>query len=219
MPLSRPGRTCASSQASNPEREGPGNILTQEGCGKAVLVQCTGRGNGEKDRSGYDPIADIRVTHHYLPMFGKIERNDVLNVVGAAISAFGFAAFSCLIYLQNLWVQVTPSVPDPARGYVYAHNEHGSITYFSAFQTTSCYLLFSAFFPIFAVGLFVVPKRNTVYRHKWLSFGMHADLDDPKKLVRVGFILGMLAAPTMVFTIGPSLVNGLIANGIILYFG
>ena len=152
-------------------------------------------------------------------MFGKIERNDVLNVGSAFLAAYGFVAFFCFLYVQSRWMNAAPTVPDPAHGYIYSHNEHGSITYFSAFQSTSCWLLFSTSIPISFVGILIGPKRNVVHRRNWLSFGATWDADDPRRLQRVGFILGALAAPIIVFIIGPALVNHLIATGVVRSLG
>ena len=152
-------------------------------------------------------------------MFGKVERNDVLNVGGAFLAAYGWVAFFCFFYLVERWARLAPASPDPAHGYVYSHNEHGWITYFSAFQTTACALLFSTSIPLSFVGIFLTPKRNAVYRRGCLSVGAKWDPDDPKKLQRVGFLLGALAAPILVFIVGPTVVKAVIAAGVVLSFG
>lgn len=154
-----------------------------------------------------------------MDMFGKIERNDALNVGGAFLAAYGWVAFSCFIYLVLRWAHAAPTSPDPARGLVYSHNEHGSITYFSAFQATSCALLLSTSIPLFFLGALVIPKRNVVYRHGFLSVSAKWDPDDPKRLQRIGLSLGAMAAPIIVFMFGPFLVNALNAVGVVLPFG
>jgi hypothetical protein len=143
----------------------------------------------------------------------------VLNVGSAFLAAYGFVAFFCFLYVQGRWFNAAPTVPDAARGYIYSHNERGSIAYFSAFQSTSCWVLFWTSIPISFVGILMGPKRNVVHRRNWLSFGATWHPDDPKNLQRVGFILGALAAPAIVFIVGPALVNRLIATGVVLSFG
>lgn len=152
-------------------------------------------------------------------MFRKTSRKDVLNVVGAFLAAYGGVAFICFFYLVERWAHSAPTFPDSAHGLVYSHNEHGWITYFSAFQTTACALLFSTSIPLSFVGIFLSPKRDFVYRRGFLSVGAKWDPDDPKKLQRVGFVLGALAAPILVFILGPVAVNALIGAGIVLSFG
>lgn len=152
-------------------------------------------------------------------MFDKIERNDVLNVSGAFLVAYGWVAFVCFFGLMEWWAHAAPTSPDSMHGYVYAHNEHGWITYFSPFQATSCALLFWTSIPIFFVGMLVGPKRNLVQRRGFLSIGATWDPDDPKKLQRVGFVLGAVAAPIIVFILGPILVKALNADGIIWSLG
>src|SRR5690349_4169379 len=102
-------------------------------------------------------------------MVGKIERKDVLNVGGAFLVAYGGVAFICFLYLVARWAHAAPTSPDAARGSLYSHNEHGWITYFSAFQTTSCALLFLTSVPLAFIGVFVIPKRNIQYRRGRLS--------------------------------------------------
>ena len=164
-------------------------------------------------------IADIRVGKHCPRMVGKVERNDIRNVVGAFLAAYGFVAFFCFIYLVERWAHLGPTPPDPSHGYVYSHNEHGSITYFTAFQATSWVILFSTSIPISFVGMFVTPKRNVVYRRGFLSIGATWDQDDPKRLQRFGYGCGAVAAPILLFVLGPLLVKALNQAGIVLSLG
>ena len=152
-------------------------------------------------------------------MTTKIERNDVLNVVGPFLAAYGWVAFFCFFYLVERWAHGAPTSPDPARGYVYAHNEHGWITYWSAFQATAASILFSTSIPLSFVGIIASPKRNVASRFGFLSFSAKWDPDDPKRLQRFGFLGGAVAAPALVFIGGPTLVALLNAKGIVLPFG
>ena len=151
-------------------------------------------------------------------MTGKIERNDILNVVGPFLAAYGWVAFFCFFYLVQRWAHGGPTSPDTERGLVYAHNEHGWITYFSAFQTTAASILFSTSIPFAFLGVAAIPKRNIVFRRGFLSFSSKWDPDDPKRLRRFGFLGGAAAAPILVFIVGPLLVEMLNAKGFVLEF-
>jgi len=152
-------------------------------------------------------------------MLGKIERNDVLNLIGGFLAVYGGVAFLCFIWLVQTWGYAAPTSPEPASGYLYPHNEHGRITYFSAFQATSCVLLFSSSIPLGFLVIYLSPKRNVVVRRTMLAVSARWDQDDPKKIQRVGFWLGALAAPIVVFVIGPTLVKWLNAAGIVWSLG
>jgi len=152
-------------------------------------------------------------------MSRKIGTNDVLNVVGPFLAAYGFIAGVCFFILMDVWSHGAPTSPDVARGYVYSHDEHGWITYFSAFQATSCALLLATSLPLFFVGVLVGPKRNVIYRRGWLSIGATWDPDDPKRLRRFGFLGGAVFAPIIVFIVGPSLVRALNSAGVVWSLG
>jgi hypothetical protein len=152
-------------------------------------------------------------------MFTNIDRKNVLNVVGAFLVAYGFVAFICFFYLVERWSHVAPTSPNPVSGQIYSHNEHGSITYLSAFEATSCWLLFATSIPLAFIGMIVSPKRNIIYRRGPLSVGAKWDPDDPEGLQRVGYVLGTVSAPIIVFIIGPALINALNAAGVVLSFG
>ena len=104
-------------------------------------------------------------------------------------------------------------------GLVFRHNEHGAIAYFSAFQTTACYLLFFTFPVIFLVGFSLAPKTNIRVMTSRLSWAMKFDPDDPKKLLGRSQLAGVLAAPAIIFTAGRLLVSILTNSGIVLAFG
>ncbi len=150
---------------------------------------------------------------------GKIERSDVLNVLGGFLAAYGSVAFFCFLYLIERWAHAAPTIPDPARGYVYAHNEHGWITYFSAFQATASALLFATSIPLSVVGIFVSSKRNVITRRAFLSISAKWDPDDSKRLQRYGFLFGAAAAPVLVFLVEPTLVEMLNARAIVFSLG
>jgi hypothetical protein len=152
-------------------------------------------------------------------MVSKIERKDVLNVAGPFLAAYGCVAFFCFWYLVQRWADLAPASPDPTLGYIYPHNEHGSITYFSAFQATAAALLFSTSIPLSCIGMLASPKRDVIYQRGFMSVSAKWDPDDPKRLQRFGLLGGAAAAPIFVFWLSPPLVETLNASGIVLPFG
>jgi len=152
-------------------------------------------------------------------MLAGIDRRDFLNVFAGFLGAYGAIAFLCFFYLVQRWENSAPTSPDPTRGLIYYHNEHGSITYFSAFQTTSCALLLVTSIPLALVGVLVSPKCNALHRRRFFSGSFRWEPDDPKRLQRVGSIVGTVAAPILVFVVGPAVVNALIAAGAVFPFG
>ena len=139
--------------------------------------------------------------------FKSINKNTWLNFVGGFLFGYGFVAFFCFFYIDTHWAHLAPVNADPAHGFIFPHNEHGSITYFSAFQATSCYLLFLTSIPISFLGGFITPKKNIKYMKGRLSARMTFDPDDQSGVHWWGFGLGGLASPALVFWIGPAIVE------------
>ena len=145
--------------------------------------------------------------------FNSINKNTWLNFAGGLLVGYGFVAFFCFIYLSTHWAHLAPVNADPANGLIFPHNEHGSITYFSAFQATSCYIMFLTSIPISFLGWFITPKKNIKHMRGRLSFRMTFDPDDKNGVFRWGFGLGGLASPAIVFWVGPNIVNWLNSVG------
>lgn len=152
-------------------------------------------------------------------MAGKIERKDVLSLAGAFLGSYGMAAFVCFLYLSQRWAYAAPLAPDPAHGYIYAHNEHGRITYLSAFQATACVLLFPTSIPVAILGVVIAPKRDIVFLQRRFGFRYTWKPDDPKGVRWIGFACGAVAAPLIVSTLGRVLISALNSAGIVLAFG
>jgi len=145
-------------------------------------------------------------------------RNAVRNALSGFLSAYGVIAFVCLVYLQQRWYAVAPHLPDVSHGLIVPHNEHGTIRYFSAFQGTSCVLLLVTSIPLSLLGHLVGPKKNMVTRRQRASISAIWDRDDPGRRWPVGVVCGVLAAPIIIFLVGPSLVRWLNAVGIVTGF-
>jgi len=143
---------------------------------------------------------------------------DERNLVAGFLTAYGWVSFACFFYLVITWTAGAPHTPDPSRGLIYPHNEHGSITYFSAFQGTSCALLFATSPLIFILGSAASPKKNVIAKTGKLSFTMRWEHDDPRRLQRVGSVMGAVASIVVVFALGPRLVLYLNSIGIAVGF-
>jgi hypothetical protein len=145
-------------------------------------------------------------------------RNRILNALSGFVSAYGVIAFICFCYLQQRWNELAPRVPNVGAGLIVPHDEHGTITYFSAFQGTSCTLLLVTGLPLFLIGLLIGPKKNILVNRRRSSINAIWDRDDPAGLWRIGTICGVIAAPVIVFVIGPYVVRWLNAMGVVTGF-
>jgi hypothetical protein len=151
-------------------------------------------------------------------MLARIDQKDALNAISGFLAAYGWVSLMCFFYLVTSWAGDAPHIPDPAHGLIFPHNEHGSITYFSALQGTTCALLFSTSPLLFIVAIYISPKKEIVYQSRKLGFSMKWKPDDPKKIQRVGMALGAVAAPLVVFLLLPSFVTYLNSIGFVTGF-
>ena len=81
-----------------------------------------------------------------------------------AVSGLAVVTFVTNIVVVQIWEHFAPTYPIPSAGNVFAHNDHGSITYFSAFQATSAALMFWAAFIGIALAFIMMPKKDVVVR-------------------------------------------------------
>lgn len=151
-------------------------------------------------------------------MLRKFDRNAKLNAIAGFASAYGMASWVCFICLVMFWSSTAPANPDLANGLILPHNEHGSITYFSSFQGTSCAVLFYTCPLIWIIAFAIYPKKDVVFRSGRLSYYATWRPDDPQKTGRWGIAAGTICAPLFIFTVGPHLVRSLNAAGIVIGF-
>lgn len=151
-------------------------------------------------------------------MFDGLGRKDALNAVSGFFAGYGWVSFACFFYLVITWASAAPHEPDPAHGLIYPHNEHGTITYFSGFQGTSCALLFATSPLFFFLAVSLSPKKNVALKTGRLGFGMKWEPDDPTKIQHFSMIAGAFTALPVVFLLGPSLVTALNSLGIVTGF-
>jgi hypothetical protein len=145
--------------------------------------------------------------------------NITRNAVGAFLFTYGLVGFFSLIYLNQHWIQLAPHAPDPAHGLLYPHNEEGhGTTYFSAFQGTACFLLFSTSVPLGMIGGFICPRKNERYKSSILSAHLTFDADDPFRVRRWGALAGLAFGLLFIFRIAPSLIDWLNTLGFVRTF-
>jgi hypothetical protein len=145
--------------------------------------------------------------------------NALRNMASGFLAGYGFAAFFLSLWLQARWVSAAPRVADRAAALVYPHNEHGVAAYFSAFQATAGTLLFSTSIPLVFLSAIIVPKLNITGDARWYAFRLQWDRNDPRHFWLPAFIVGGLAAPVILFAVGPPIIRALNAAGIVLNLG
>jgi hypothetical protein len=82
------------------------------------------------------------------------------SVIAGLFVGYGFVSFAYFMVLDQFWVRAAPRQPNPAFGLIFPHNEHGSYTYFSQFQTTTCALMFATSVPLGMLGILLAPKKK-----------------------------------------------------------
>lgn len=145
--------------------------------------------------------------------------NSTRNIVAGLLGAYGFISFWCFLFLEQKWAATAPTAPNPSLGLIYRHNDHGVYTYFSAFQATTCAVMFMTCIPVFMIAVAVTPKVNVVTKVRWFGFNSRWDADDPKSLRWKAALLGAIATPPLVFFVGRYLIGALNNAGVIVNLG
>jgi hypothetical protein len=137
-------------------------------------------------------------------MFARLERKLALNLLGGFLGAYGLTSFVCFMFIARYFEASAPHRAILARGLIYPHNEHGLVTYFSAFQATSCWLLFCTSIPLGAMGGYILPRcQKWVVRGDHLQVSSTVDWDDPQRVTRWGALAGLSFALLVVFVLAP----------------
>jgi hypothetical protein len=145
--------------------------------------------------------------------------NVVRNAAAGALTGYGFISFFIFIWLDIQWTHLAPMQPDAAHGLLYVHNEHGSYVYFSAFQATTCALMFWTSIPLAFVGMFVAPKKNVHTTARWYAARMTFDKDDPAKVSDWAFWIAAFLTPPFLYFLGSPLVTLLNNSGFVAHMG
>ena len=148
-----------------------------------------------------------------------IWNKSVRSVLGGALCGYGFVSFFCFLYLVETWHAEAPHSANVWSGAIYPHNEHGDYRFFTAFQATTCFLMFPTSIPTFLLGILISPKKNIRGTARWYGFNYHWDQDDPNGLGKRAAISTAIATPFLVFFAGPYVVRGLNAVGFVMNLG
>lgn len=133
-----------------------------------------------------------------------------------AVSGLVVVTFITNIVVVQIWEHFAPTDPIPSAGNVFAHNDHGSITYFSAFQATSTALMFWAAFIGIALAFIMMPKKDVVvHRIGGVPLAARWQNDDDNGIARAWVLKGALIAIPLVWILGPALVAVLNQYGIV----
>jgi hypothetical protein len=114
-----------------------------------------------------------------------------------------------------------PTKPNPALGFVYALNNHGSYVYLSGTESTGLALLLN----LFMVGIFcafvIVPKDPTSAPPgiaRWLShfYIAKTDLDRIAPRMKAVLLYSFLFYLAVIYFAGPRVVHFVVSQGIVL---
>lgn len=150
-------------------------------------------------------------------MDNLLGNSDSRNKVGGFLFGFAGVGFAASLIVVERWARAAPTKPNPALGQLFPHNEHGWITYFTAFQATSSHMMFWCTFVSIALAIAALPKQLVSVR-RWGRMPVAAswENDDKKGLAKRSAFVGALFAPFVFFAIGPVIVTGLNSHGIVL---
>jgi hypothetical protein len=145
--------------------------------------------------------------------------NSIRNVIAGLLVGYGFVSFFCYLALVQRWTSMAPSRPDEILGLIYRHNQHGSYTYFSRFQATTDWLMFSTSIPLAFIGAFTAPKKHVTGKVRWYAVRFKWDQDDPLALMKWTMLVSAAATPFFVFFAGPYIIQALNAVGLVMNLG
>jgi hypothetical protein len=145
--------------------------------------------------------------------------NSIRNVIAGLLAGYGIVSFFCFLVLEQRWISTAPSRPDEILGLIYRHNEHGSYTYFSQFQATAGWLMFWTSIPLAFIGALIAPKKNVTGKVRWYAASFNWDQDDPLALMKWAALVSAVATPFFVFFVGPHIIRGINAVGLVMNLG
>jgi hypothetical protein len=132
------------------------------------------------------------------------------------VSGLAAVAFITNIVVVQIWEHLAPTLPVPSEGSIFRHSDHGSITYFTAFQATSAALMFWTGFIGLALAFITIPKKDFVVRRiGGIPLASRWQNDDDNGIARAWGIKGALVAIPVVWILGPAFVALLNRYGIV----
>ena len=141
------------------------------------------------------------------------------NLIAGFVGGYFAVEFVSFLGLTRYWISIAPKSPVLPQGMVYAHNEHGSISYFTAFQATASALMFWCGMAAVLMCIGIAPKRDiTVTRWRGVGLGAGWKNDDPHGRMTKGAAFGATFGLAAIFLLGPILVRWLNSLGVVLTF-
>lgn len=153
------------------------------------------------------------------PVCDFLSNNVSRNFTAGFLAAYGLVSFFCFMFLEQKWRDLAPKAPNAVLGFIYQHNNHGSYTYFSAFQTTTCALLFMTSIPVCFAAIDFAPKKNLKFSSGKASLSWTCESDDPMAIRWKAAFVGALMTPIFLFVPGPRIIEMLNSVGIVINMG
>ncbi len=154
----------------------------------------------------------------FLDAMGSMHsKHDWRNRIGGYLFGSFAGGFITFMILVQYWAHCAPHAPAPLLGEIYPHNEHGSITYFTAFQATSAYIMFWLNMIMLLLAIGILPKRQIKVRSLGrFPVATQWQNDDDKGLAQSSAKWGASLVIPVIFLAGPPLVHALMRAGVVL---
>ncbi len=129
---------------------------------------------------------------------------ELRNIIAGILVGCSWPSWFMLFYFDDKWKMTGPVTP--GGGYIYAHVEHGGLTYYSAMQSAASHLVFPIFF-LGIAGIILAPKKNMQTKKSHLSWRMAWDQDDPYHLCYIAMGISAVLAITAVYFYGHDIIK------------
>ncbi len=134
---------------------------------------------------------------------------DIRNLISGLLLGIGFTSWMMLFHFDEIWLKSSPHTPDSASGAIYAHVEHGGLSYYTAIQSVVSHLFFPVWF-LMPLGILLSVKKNVQTRF----LGVRWENDDPHHTGIVGGALGVIGILAAVYFFGHQIIEQFIAWGL-----
>ena len=138
------------------------------------------------------------------------------HIIGAVIAGYASTCITFFFLLDFYWFGSAPYQPDHVFGFIYPHNEHGTVKYLSAFQVTSWSLLFGTFFPAFIIAGALMPRPDMKKWPRWCTESLTNPDEDPKGRLKWWMLASAAVTSILLVVLGAPLVRALNEAGLVL---
>ena len=150
-------------------------------------------------------------------MLNLWRNRDLRAKIAGIVAGCIIVSYATFFTLLLIWEKSAPTEPNELSGNVLIHSDHGAISYFTAFQATSCALLFWFGFVGTGLAILTMPKRDKVVtKLGGIPLGVRWQSDDEQGVMRNWTMRGGLIAAPCIWFLGPLLVGWLNQNGVVL---